>query len=146
VAVRIRHAIDIAAPQAAVWDAFLRLSDWPRWFPALTALERSTGDPFSVGESFVLCLSFRGHGAKIPVRVMEHDPPCRVRWVGRNLGVTGDHAFFAEVIDANHTRFVSEEAFTGFPVRLIPKRIFGELEAETQRGMQTFAELVIGRR
>ncbi len=141
--IRILHAVEIAAPQAAVWAAFVKLEDWPRWFPALTKLKREALGAFTTDERFTLCLSFRGHGADVGVKVVEHDPPRRVRWVGRNLGVTGDHAFFTEVISPMRTRFVSEETFSGLPVRFIPKEIFGELEDATRLGLGRFAALVL---
>ena len=140
--IRLLHAVEIDAPQVQVWAAFAKVEDWPRWFPALARLERAATGEFTPDERFTLCLSFRGHGAQIVVKVLEHDPPRRVRWVGRNLGVTGDHAFFTEVISPVRTRFVSEEIFSGLPVRFIPRKIFSELEDATRLGLERFAAIV----
>jgi hypothetical protein len=138
---RITEAVEINAPLSRVWQVFSRLEDWPRWFPALTALERAGTGPLAVGEALTLALSFRGRGTRVKVRVTE-SAPSRVRWSGRSFAVTGDHAFFAEAIDEHRSRFCSDEIFSGLPVALIPRAIFGELSAECQAGLARFRTLV----
>jgi len=138
---RITEAVEIAAPIERVWRVFSRLEDWPRWFPALTALERAGTGPLLVGEAFTLALQFRGRGTRVKVRVTE-SAPARVRWSGRSFAVTGDHAFFVEPLDEHRSRFCSDEIFSGLPVALIPRAIFEELSAECRAGLERFRTLV----
>jgi hypothetical protein len=137
----VHHAVEIAASADAAWAVFSRTQDWPRWFPTLQRLERSMTGSITLGESIVLHLALFGRGGAVTVRVKEVAPH-RVRWVGGSFGVTGDHAFYVERIDDRRCRFVSDETFSGLPVRLIPKRVFGLLERETAEGLTRFRRLV----
>ncbi len=138
---RLLSAIELAVPAEACWRAFLRLEDWPRWFPTLRRVERRGLGPFRVGDEMTLHLDFRGRSTRVAVRVAEIGPD-RMRWVGRSFGVTGDHAYRVEPLGEGRCRFVSEEIFSGLPVRLIPGRIFDELEREHAHGMDRFRRLV----
>jgi hypothetical protein len=138
---RIVEAVEIDAPVARVWQAFNRIEDWPAWFPTLTAVERRGIGPLAVGDEITLALAFRGHGSRVKVRVAE-SAATRVRWTGRSFAVTGDHAFFAETIATDRTRFTSDEIFSGLPVALIPRSIFAELTGECRAGLERFRALV----
>jgi hypothetical protein len=139
---RLAAAIELAVPAEACWRAFLKTEDWPRWFPTLQRLERAAAAaPFSVGEELVLHLAFRGRGAPVRVRVLEVSPS-HVRWSGRSFGVTGDHSYRVEPVGEGGCRFLSEESFSGLPVRLIPRFVFAELQREHDLGMERFRELV----
>jgi len=137
----VHHAVEIAAAAENAWSVFGRTEDWPRWFPTLQRLERSATGALTVGESLVLHLALFGRSAAVTIRVAEVAPH-RVRWTGGSFGVTGDHAFWVERIDDTRCRFVSDETFSGLPVRFIPKRVFGLLERETEAGLQRFRRLV----
>ncbi len=145
---RVYHFVDLAVSPEAAWDAFCRIEDWPRWFPALSAVERAGRGPFLVGERMSLQLSFRGHGAKVAVQVTHSRPGREVRWLGGSFGVTGDHAFRIEAIDrpdgVRRARLVSEEVFSGLPVRFLPRSIFAQLTRDTEAGLQRFKTLVEG--
>jgi hypothetical protein len=138
---RLAAAIELDVPAAACWQAFLRLEDWPRWFPTMQRLERAAATPpFTVGEELVLHLAFRGRGAPVRVRVLEVSPT-HVRWSGRSFGVTGDHSYRVESLGERRCRFLSEEIFSGLPVRLIPRFVFAELQREHDVGMERFRRL-----
>jgi hypothetical protein len=145
---RVLHGIELDATPEAAWDAFARVEAWPRWFPSLTAVERPTTGAFTVGERLRLRLAFRGRGANVDVRVTHATLGREVRWLGRSYGVTGDHAFRVEVVTrpdgVRRARFVSEEIFSGLPVRLLPRSIFDEVERETVAGLARFKALVEG--
>ncbi len=139
---RIRQAVEIAASPEACWRAFRRRAEWPRWFPLLESLEGPPGDvELVVGDELHLRLVFHGRGATVRVHVAEVEPGRRVRWLGRGFGVTGDHAFSVEPA-AGGARFVSDETFSGLPVRLLPRRLFDALEREAAAGLARFAALV----
>lgn len=141
----LHHAVEVAVPADACWAAFARVVDWPRWFPTLVRVERPEREgllaPLRLGERLVLHLGFRGYAAPVPVRVEELGDR-HVRWVGRSFGVTGDHAYRAEPIDGARSRLVSDEIFSGLPVRLLPRAIFGELDRETVAGLARFRQMV----
>ncbi len=145
---RIIHGIELAVSPAAAWEAFCHVEGWPRWFPSLTGVERPLTGPFSLGEKMTLHLAFRGRAAKVEVRVTHHTPGREVRWLGRSFGVSGDHAFRVEEVvrpdGVRRGRFVSEELFTGLPVRLLPRSVFDEVERETVAGLQRFKALTEG--
>src|SRR3954469_25466596 len=107
-AIRILHSVEIARDPSACWALFSDVAGWPRWFPLLEAAQRARAGELAPGESIVLRLTFAGRGIDVPVRVEEVEPGRRVRWIGRNLGVTGDHQFLVEPT-ATGARFTSEE-------------------------------------
>jgi len=139
-AVRISHSIEIARSATACWRIFCDVAGWPRWFPMLEGTRREQVGTFARGERMTLRLVFRGRGVDVPVRIEEVQEGRRIRWIGRNLGVTGDHSFSVEA-HGEATRFTSEEVFTGLPLRLLPKRLFEELERETLLGLERFRAL-----
>lgn len=143
--VRVQHSVEIARPTAACWRLFTQVERWPDWFPLLVAARRGEVDEFRPGERLSLRLGFRGRGVDVEVRVEEAESGRRVRWIGRSLGVVGDHRFSIEPLEGPEAgarcRFSSEELFSGLPVRLVPKRLFAELEAETRLGLERFRAL-----
>lgn len=141
VAVTVLQSVEVDAPLFAVWQKFCDVPAWPQWFPALTAVKRDSTTPFVIGEAFTLSLAFRGHTSDVKVKVVAVSATT-VRWIGNSFGVTGDHAFRAESIDPTRTRFTSEEHFSGFPVRLLPRSIFRELELEAKAGLERFRALL----
>lgn len=138
-ATRVVSHVDVPLAPDDAWARFLRLEDWPRWFPTLTAVECDR-PALAVGAQLTLHLQMGGRGAKITCLV-KHLDGHRIRWVGRAFGVTGDHSFFVERRDEG-SRFTSDETFTGLPLLLVPKRYLDRLKVEADAGMQRFLALV----
>ena len=137
-ATRVVSHVDVPLPPDEVWARFLRLNDWPRWFPALTAVDCNRPQ-LAVGAQLTLHLQMAGRGAKVTCTVQQLDDQ-RVRWVGRAFGVTGDHSFFVER-RGDGARFTSDETFSGFPLLLVPKRYLEPLQLEADAGLLRFAAL-----
>ncbi len=135
---RVVSHVDVPLPPDEVWARFLRLEDWPRWFPALTAVECDR-PALTLGAQLVLHLQMAGRGAKIACIVKQLEER-RVRWVGRAFGVTGDHSFFV-TSQGTGTRLTSDETFSGLPLLLVPKRYLDLLKVEADAGMQRFGAL-----
>ena len=137
-ATRVISSVVVPLSPEETWARFLRLENWPRWFPTLTAIECSR-PALAVDAELTLHLSMGGRGAKVTCFV-KHLDARRVRWVGRSFGVTGDHSFHVEP-HAGGTRFTSDETFTGLPLLLVPKRYLDALKVEADAGMQRFAAM-----
>ena len=137
-ATRVISHVDVPLASDLVWARFLRVEDWPRWFPALTAVECDQ-PALALGARLTLHLSMGGRGAKVTCSVKQLDDH-RVRWVGRAFGVTGDHSFFVEP-HGDGSRFTSDESFSGLPLLVVPKRYLDALKVEADAGLQRFAAL-----
>src|SRR5688572_4984563 len=109
----------------------------------MNGIERPGGaldGPLAVGDELVFHLALLGRGATVRVRLTEVGPR-RARWLGRSLGVTGDHAFFVEPLTGGRARLTSDERFSGLPVRLVPDRFWRLLAGEARAGLERFRSL-----
>jgi hypothetical protein len=105
----IRTEIEIAAPPATVWAVLVDLPAYGRWNPMVVAAE---GAVQSGGRASLRYRSSLGVELRFPVRITRADPGRELRWVGRRLGVRGEHSFRLEPSGAG-TRLVHGEVFSG---------------------------------
>ena len=105
----IRTEIDIAAAPALVWAVLSDFSGYPGWNPMVTAAEGSAA------EGSTATLHYRsniGLPLRFRVRITRSEPDRELRWIGRRLGISGDH-YFQLMADGSGTRFVHGEVFRG---------------------------------
>jgi len=105
----IRTQIDIAAPPAAVWAVLSDFSGYQRWNPMVTAAEGSAAEG---GIATLHYQSSIGLPLRFRVRITRCEADRELRWVGRRLGISGDH-YFQLMADGSGTHFVHGEVFRG---------------------------------
>jgi hypothetical protein len=142
----VRHAIDVAATPEACWKVLADLGTWPRWFPRLkyASVLGGDNDPWRVGGRFEIVFDF---GLSVSVRpvVEEIEKARRVRWVGKGMGIQGNHSYTFETKSPGLTRVTSHEEFSGLGARLMTRRVVGLLDTEVHRSMERFKALVENR-
>ena len=105
----IRTEIEIAAPPATVWAVLVDFAGYSRWNPMVVAAE---GEVQSDGRASLRYRSSLGVELQFAVRITRADPGRELRWVGRRLGIRGEHSFRLEPSGAG-TQLVHGEVFTG---------------------------------
>jgi hypothetical protein len=105
----IRTEIEIAAPPATVWGVLVDLPAYGRWNPMVVAAE---GELEPGGSARLRYRSSLGVELPFAVRITRAEPGRELRWVGRRLGVRGEHFFRLETTRAG-TRLLHGEDFTG---------------------------------
>lgn len=110
----LRTEIDVDASPEAVWGTLSDFAGYSLWNPMVVSAvgEAAEGEGVSLTyrSSLGLRLSFR-------VRVTRVEPGRELRWLGRRLGVSGDHYFQLEPNGRGGTRLVHGEIFRGLLVR-----------------------------
>ena len=103
----------VKAPIATVWRILSDLEGWPSWNKGVSKIQPN--GPVRVGTSFVWVAG----ASRIVSRLEEVDPPRRIAWSGRMLGIRAVHVWkFEERVEGTHVH--TEESFDGFIVRLFP--------------------------
>ena len=114
----IRSAIEIRAPQDAVWQVLTDFDSYPEWNPHIRTVR---GRP-RVGARLTI-RSQPPSGRPIVLRpvVEVFDPPTELRWrstfIARGL-FNGEHGFRLEPIATDRTRFMQDETVSGLLVPL----------------------------
>lgn len=123
--VHVRNDIDIAAPCERVWARLIRAQEWPSWYPNSSRMRFVRGTPpdLAMGTEF----RWRTFGVGIRSTVVEFEPPYRIAWDARGIGVDAYHAWLLEP-DANGCHVTTEETQYGFMARLgalvLPQRMY----------------------
>jgi uncharacterized protein YndB with AHSA1/START domain len=101
----------IEAPIEIVWQVLSDIENWPRWNKSVSKI-RVTG-PIVPGTSFV----WAGGGSKIVSRLEDVDPPKRIAWSGKTLGIRAIHVWELAA-EGNGTHVHTVESFEGLVARL----------------------------
>lgn len=115
----INTAIDIDAPQSAVWDVLVDLSSYIEWNPHITAAEGE----LQKGKPLDIRVNRKGTKARdLTVTITHIEPERRLEWVG-TIGAKwlfeGRHVFELEPISSERTRFHNREEVSGLVRSLI---------------------------
>jgi uncharacterized protein YndB with AHSA1/START domain len=101
----------VEAPIGKVWSVLSDLERWPSWNPGVSKI-RIDG-PVRAGT----CFEWAGNGSKIVSRLEETDPPRRIAWTGKTLGIRARHVW--ELSEKGTGTLVrTEESFDGLAARL----------------------------
>ena len=119
----IRTELEIAAPAAEVWGI---LTDFPRyqeWNPFITEIssDHVEGSPLTVQLSLP-----EGRDYRIKPRLLRFEENRELRWRGHLLipGLfDGEHFFRLQEVNAQRTRFIQGENFSGVLVRFSGRTI-----------------------
>ncbi len=116
---QIHTEIDIQASADRVWEALTDFAAYPEWNPFIV---RAAGNPAQGGR---LELQMRLPGRRpmtFRPKVLEADPPRRLRWLGRLLvpGLfDGEHTFTIGPLTPGRVRLTQQEAFRGLLAPLL---------------------------
>jgi len=101
----------IEAPIETVWRVLSDLENWPSWNKSVTKIR--VDGPIQAGTSF----AWVGGGSRIVSRLEEVDPPKRIAWSGKTLGIRAMHVW--ELAEKGEgTQVHTEESFKGLVARL----------------------------
>lgn len=115
---QIETGIDIHASPAAIWETLVDFESYPVWNPFVPMVE---GVPEVDEQLRVRIEPPESRGMTFKPRVTAAIPHERLEWLGK-LGISGlfdgRHEFRIESIDADTSRFVHRESFSGVLVGL----------------------------
>ncbi|MBP7705699.1 MAG: SRPBCC domain-containing protein [Candidatus Aminicenantes bacterium] len=103
----------IGAPIEVVWRILSDLPGWPEWNKGVSRI--SVDGPVKVGAEF----RWGSGGMKIASRLVDVEPPQRIAWTGKMIGVRAVHVWeLTESGAGTHVR--TEESFEGWLAKLFP--------------------------
>jgi uncharacterized protein YndB with AHSA1/START domain len=103
--------VTIEAPIETVWSVLSGLENWPSWNKGVSKIK--VNGPIQTGTSF----EWVGNGSKIASRLEEVNPPQRIAWTGKTLGIRATHVW--ELTKKGTGTLVhTEESFEGLVARL----------------------------
>jgi len=118
----------IEAPNEAVWGILSDLPRWPEWNKGVSRIE--VKGPVKVGAEF----RWGSGGTRIVSRLEELEPPRRIAWTGKMLGIRAVHIWeLTEKGAGTHVR--TEESFEGWLAKLFPGAMKRTLEKALDQGL-----------
>jgi hypothetical protein len=126
-----------------IWEKFQKLEQWPWWNPVISRAQWLQGAPWQKGSRFLLEILRPRRMSFKPV-VLECSPPNRLAWMGKGLGIRGEHWFSFELQSDGSTLIKTWESFSGPLLLFVGKgtreaitRMFGQwlehLKAEAEK-------------
>jgi uncharacterized protein YndB with AHSA1/START domain len=122
--VHVINALTIPARPEDAWAWLVRAELWPSWYPnaKMVRIVRGSRPDLGPGTSF----RWRTFGVAIASTVVEFDPPHRLAWDARGLGLLAYHAWLLEAAP-DGCRVLTEETQKGWLARagalLMPNRM-----------------------
>ncbi|HOT97079.1 MAG TPA: SRPBCC family protein [bacterium] len=118
----------VNAPIQLVWNILANLEKWPEWNDSVKAMD--------LQGNVVPGTEFRwtAGGMKIRSRIEQVDPPRRIVWSGRTMGIRAMHSWtFAE--EKEGTKVRTEESFEGWIVKLLARKMKRALSEALEQGI-----------
>ena len=103
--------VDISAEPELVWDVLTAFDRWPTWNPDIKSISMH-GD-VAAGSEF----RWKAGPGTITSTIQEVDPPRRITWTGRTLGIRAVHVWWLEPSDGV-TTVLTEESYAGVVARV----------------------------
>ncbi len=120
--------VHVEAPPDLVWSVQSDFARWPEWNPDVRDVQ--VLGPLAQGTVF----KWNAGGMRIVSELGEVDPPRRLAWTGRTLGLRAVHPWtFDESVE--ETRVRTEESFEGWLVRLFPGPLKRTLRSSLEKGL-----------
>ena len=112
--VHVSNRIDIDAPADRTWSWLIRAVDWPAWYPnsAGVAIEGG-GSDLRPQANF----RWKTFGIALRSRVEEFEPPQRLAWSARGVGVDVYHAWLISATTGG-CHILTEESQYGWLARI----------------------------
>jgi hypothetical protein len=115
--------LEIAADPTTVWDVLTTIAAWPSWNPDVKSA--SIEGKFAPGTQF----RWKPGPSTIKSTVEQVEPPRRVAWTGKTLGIKAIHVHRLEARNG-HTVVHSEESWEG----MLPRLLRGSMQKTLQNG------------
>ena len=117
------------------WQVFQNLNEWSGWLDAVGQARWIEGAPWQKGSRFEFHLS-QPRPATITPTITDIEIPYKVIWVGKGMGVTGEHAFvFAPQADGT-TRITTMQRYSGAATMFAPKHLIGIVQSVLERWVE----------
>jgi hypothetical protein len=121
--------IEISATADLVWDVLTGFNRWPTWNPDVESVSMH-GD-VAVGSEF----RWKAGPGTITSTIQEVDPPRRIAWTGRTLGIQAVHVWWLEPSDGV-TTVLTEESYQGLVARLLRRPLQKALDRALDNGLR----------
>jgi uncharacterized protein YndB with AHSA1/START domain len=121
--------IEISATPDLVWDVLTGFNRWPTWNPDVESVSMH-GD-VAVGSEF----RWKAGPGTITSTIQEVDPPRRIAWTGRTLGIQAVHVWWLEPSDGV-TTVLTEESYQGLVARLLRRPLQKALDRALDNGLR----------
>jgi hypothetical protein len=119
----------VSAAREVVWDVLTGIAHWPSWNPDVKAV--SMQGSVSEGSEF----RWKAGPGTITSRLEHVEPPRRVAWSGKTLGLKAMHVYALEA--RNGTTLVrTEESYDGLVARLFRARLQKTLDDALKSGLR----------
>jgi hypothetical protein len=123
-----RGGIEIDAHAQVVWDVLTDIDKWPSWNPDVKRASVDGGPPLHRGSVF----RWKAGPGTITSTVQEIEPPRRVGWTGKTIGIDAVHVWRLEGHDG-HTRVQTKESWNG----PLPRLLRGPMRKTLQRSIDS---------
>ena len=125
----VGHAdVFINAPITTVWRILSDIARWPDWNKNISKM--SLDGPIQVGTSF----RWVGGSSRIVSCLEEVEPPRRIAWSGRTMGIRAIHIYELDE-DKRQTRVHTVESFEGLLARLMRRSLKKMLDKDLEAGL-----------
>jgi carbon monoxide dehydrogenase subunit G len=121
--------IEIDAPQDVVWDVLTAIDRWPSWNPAV----KSASLQGNLEEGAVF--RWKAGPSTIVSRLEDLEPPRRIAWSGRSMGITAFHVHTLEQRNG-HTLISTKESYQGLIARIFSGRLRRMLDDTLRDGLR----------
>jgi hypothetical protein len=111
-AIHLEYSVSAKCRPEHIWEKFEKLDQWPWWNRVIAQSKWLEGQPWQKGSRFLMELA-RPINMKFEPVVLECDAPRKVGWVGKAMGVRGEHWFSFESQPDGATLMKTWEEFTG---------------------------------
>ena len=111
-AIRLEYSLAAKCRPEHIWQKFEKVEQWAWWNRVILQSKWLEGPPWQKGSRFRMELA-RPISMKFEPVVLECDPPHKIGWVGKALGVRGEHWFSFEAQPDGTTLMKTWEDFTG---------------------------------
>jgi uncharacterized protein YndB with AHSA1/START domain len=121
--------IEISAEPELVWDVLTAFERWPTWNPDVKSISMH-GD-VAAGSEF----RWKAGPGTITSTIQEVDPPRRIAWAGRTLGIRAVHVWWLEP-SGGATTVLTEESYQGLVARLLRRPLQKALDRALDNGLR----------
>jgi uncharacterized protein YndB with AHSA1/START domain len=132
-----RGSIHIKGSPEAVWRTISDIPSWPHWNPDVT--EAALHGSLAAGTAF----TWKAGPGKIRSTLLEVDPPHRIAWVGKTIGIAAIHTWQIRPSD-DGVELVTEESWKGLPARLFRNAMQKTLDRAIADGLDAAKRAVEG--
>jgi uncharacterized protein YndB with AHSA1/START domain len=121
--------IEIAASPEAVWEVLTAFERWPSWNPDIKSMT------FDGNVAPGAVFRWRAGPGTITSRIEEVDPPTRIAWTGKTLGIEAIHTWRLERQDGS-TLVQTKESYDGLVARLLRRPLQKTLDRALADGLR----------